>query len=136
MPARLNFGYWILLVLICFSCFETNAAEQTFVGSTPADAEVKTILTIPEGTPVDFIRWRLVMSDNKTFSLEIIYGESKPNTLGFKEDHKLNFKGSYKVSGSPEAAMIYEFDLGSIRPLKMVALNSNLLHILKIKAQI
>jgi hypothetical protein len=72
-----------------------------------------------------------VLSNDKAFSLAIIYGESKPNTLGFKEDHKLNFEGGYAISGSPESAMIYEFSSKSFRStLKMVALNANLLHLL------
>jgi hypothetical protein len=137
MPVRLKFSFWILLVPICCSCFDTNGAEQTFVGSTPADVQVRTILNVPADPPVDFIRWQLVLANNKTFSLGIIYGESKPNTLGFKEDHELSFEGSYIVSGWTGSAMIYEFSSKSFRsPLKMVGLNANLLHILNGKGNL
>ncbi|WP_336516520.1 hypothetical protein [Pollutibacter soli] len=67
---------------VFFSCFE----EQTFVGSTPADPEVRKFLEMPLKDSVDFIRWKLLVSES-TYKLEYNYGVSKPGTPGFYTDH-------------------------------------------------
>lgn len=64
--------------------------EIILVGSTPGDELIKSLLTIPSTTKVDFIRWDLKLTDaganQNSFVLNIAFGEGQPNTSGFKKD--------------------------------------------------
>lgn len=127
----------MLLIHIPFivSCSTTHAPETVLVGSTPGDDLIKSMLSISSTTQVDFIKWNLKLSNNNTFELTINYGESKPNTLGFKGGGQTNSsRGSFVIHTSPENKNfreIYQLKNSSFaRPISMVKLNENLFHIL------
>src|SRR5688500_3542173 len=80
-----------------------STTQVVLVGSTPGDELIKSILSIPIDRTVDFIRWNLVLnnrdSNQNTYSLDIVYGESQPNTLGYKGGgEKLSFEGVFTIS--------------------------------------
>ena len=88
-----------ICLLLLSSCAATNTSTPIIlVGSTPGDEPVKTMLSISENTTVDFIKWSLKLDEKSTFVLDIIYGESQPNTLGFKGGGKTKtIKGIYLI---------------------------------------
>lgn len=58
----------------------------TYVGSTPAGAYIKSILKIEPEVKCDFIRWELALQQStNSFKVNVWYGESQPNTTGFKK---------------------------------------------------
>lgn len=128
----------LLLICIFFlssSCSARNIiTEIVLVGSTPGDEPVKTMLAIPAETKVDFIRWNLILNDKNAFVLDIAYGESKPNTLGFKRDAKQTIKGTYTIVKNKEKNRfkeIYQFKSDEIHEIiSLVKINENLFHIL------
>jgi hypothetical protein len=139
------------LTLLLMFCIATNACSQSnragylspasvYVGSTPGDPMVKSMLNLPADTMIDFIRWDLVLQTSTakedSFVLNIAYGESQPNTLGFKRNgQRALFKGSYTATQSKNEKL-----MGTIYHLKthmlptgvlLVKLNENLLHLLR-----
>src|SRR5689334_17727982 len=52
-----------LLFIFINSC--ANAKEAIYTGSTPANSVVKAFLGIPLKDSIDFIRWKLVVNDNR-----------------------------------------------------------------------
>jgi hypothetical protein len=74
--------------------------EMTLLGSTPADAPIKSMLGIAANKNIDFMKWNLSLIDEgngtKKFLLAVNYGVSQPNTLGFiNGGEKLNITGNY-----------------------------------------
>ena len=138
MPTVKTFIRNALLLMCIFltaSCSAGNInPEIILIGSTPGDQPIKTMLTIPAETKVDFIRWNLILDNKKTFVLDIAYGESKPNTLDFKSAGKQTIKGTYLIVKNLEDNRfkeIYQFksdDLPEI--ISIVKINENLFHIL------
>jgi hypothetical protein len=93
------------------------------------------MLSISTATQVDFIKWNLNLNDNKTFALNIVYGESQPNTLGFKSGGQTKrFQGSFAVDTSPENKAfreVYQLKSHSLAgTISLVKLSENLFHIL------
>lgn len=118
---------------------KAKVQDITLVGSTPGDSLIKTMLTIPQETIVDFIRWELNLTSDgnrpQAFSLNLEYGEAQPNTLGFKQGgQKQILEGSYIISrnkNSSEAKMVYEFKNSVNRSaFYLVRLTENLFHLL------
>jgi len=138
MPTVKTFIRKALLLMCIFltaSCSAGNInSEIILIGSTPGDEPIKTLLTIPAETKVDFIRWNLILDDKEAFVLDIAYGESKPNTLDFKSAGKQTIKGTYLIVKNQEDSRfkeIYQFksnDLPEI--ISIVKINENLFHIL------
>lgn len=130
------FSQKILLVVFVFlstSCSATNSkSEINLTGSTPGDQPIKTLLKIPAETKVDFIRWNLLLNDKNAFVLDINYGESQPNTLGFKKNGKMKtFKGSFSVSEVGNFKEVYRLkSSGFLSEILMVKLNDNIFHLL------
>lgn len=143
-PLRAFLFYKLVLACILFvsSCSGATSGPVSgiaLVGSTPGDELIKFLLTIPPNTKVDFIRWRLTLTDRKpdqgAFELHILFGESKPNTLGFSGGgERLSFEGTYTVSQSKNGRLNGEIlHLKSSRlsgSLSMVKLSDNLFHLL------
>lgn len=133
-----------LCVLILFSEMRPNygkaSTETVLVGCTPGDPLIKSVLNIFYKTNVDFIRWNLTLKSTvtgfNTFILNLNYGESKPNTLGFKEGgEKLYLEGTYDVSTITEGNLkrtIYQLKCNNskINIISFVKLNENLYHLL------
>ncbi|MEP6847025.1 MAG: hypothetical protein ABI861_13525 [Panacibacter sp.] len=112
----------ILSILLTVSCAEGK--ENTYTGSTPADRIVRSFLEIPMADSVEFIRWQLTLG-NDHYTLHCNYGISKPNTNGFMEGgRKMELSGSFKKEKN-----VYQLK-ESDRVLKLMELNTDLLHIL------
>lgn len=132
-----TFKDFILLMFIglATSCSAiANESEIELVGSTPGDEPIKSMLSISATTQVDFIKWNLKLSDN-TFELDIVYGESQPNTLGFKGGGETSsFRGLLVIDKSPENKHfreVYQLKIkGFAEPLSLVKINETLFHIL------
>lgn len=135
-------AYLLVVFLLPFSCsggkeFNATASEKVFVGSTPGDSLIKAMLFIPHEINVDFIQWKLKLNstdDKSTFVLNIVFGESQPNTLGFKKDHKKTFEGVFTSSEKTIAdhqAGIYHLKSPEFQQaISMIKINSHLLHVL------
>lgn len=111
------------------------ASEIVLVGSTPGNEYITSMLSISTATQVDFIKWNLNLNDNKTFALNIVYGESQPNTLGFKSGGQTKrFQGSFVVDTSPgnkHFREVYQLKSHSLAgTISLVKLSENLFHIL------
>lgn len=112
-----------LLLILLASC--AGGKEVIYIGSTPANsAVVRSFLGIPLSDSVDFIKWKLY-SFNDHYTLQCQFGISKPNTDGFtNEDQKVEVKGQVRKEKN-----FWYLHNGS-KVLKMLELNSNLLHLL------
>lgn len=103
-----------------------DAKEKYYTASTPAANIIRSFLGISLTDSIDFIRWKLTLTDVK-YSLECNYGIGKPNTNGFYDGgKKVAFGGP--VQWDP-ITNTYQLQ-NSNRVLKFAELNSNLLHIL------
>ncbi len=137
----------ILTVLLIFwttfnACSQANTSTQpatVFVGSTPGDSFIRPLLNIPDKITIDFIRWDLALQnkENKanTFTLNIMFGEGQPNTLGFKGGgEKRSFKGKYTVFENKDGMLngeVYQLKTDNSRTaISFIKLNDNLLHLL------
>lgn len=95
------------LIVSCFILFFSSCSQATgnntfrLVGCTPGDSLIKSRLGIPMATMVDFIKWELSLdtSGKKNFMLTIVFGESQPNTLGFKQGgEKKTYQGGFTIT--------------------------------------
>ena len=118
---------------------DNSSSEIMLVASTPGDSIIKSLLTIPPDTKVDFIRWNLAFkkgeNDSKIFLLNINFGVGQANTTGFIGDgQKLTLEGKYTVSKSYNGNVNTEvYNFKSDKPniaISLVKLNDNLFHIL------
>jgi hypothetical protein len=112
----------------------SQTKPEHFVGSTPCDAYIKSILRLDEDTPCEFIKWRVdVNIPAKSFTAEVLYGLSLPNTNGFQNGgKKLTISGKVEVSKDERSGKpIFTLVSSSFKsPLAMRALDSNVLHML------
>lgn len=121
------------VVLFSGSCSAVNTqAEISLVGSSPADELIKSILIIPAGQKVDFINWDLELTNKNTFVLNIVFGESQPNTLGFiGGGEKRTYKGTFSVSESSNFEEVYHLkSAGLSTEIRIAKLNENIFHLL------
>ena len=122
------------------SCSQTKAANadtSLFIGSTPCDSLINSMLELPSGINCEFIKWRVSfytesISTGK-FSLRILFGESQPNTNGFKGGgQQKELKGTYTVkkgTSALPAANVYELHSNQIKSsLWLVQMDDNLFH--------
>lgn len=110
-----------ILFIFVNSCAHSKE-PATYTGSTPANAVVKAFLGIPLKDSIDFIRWKLVVNDNR-YELQCQYGISKAGTNGFVEKKLAAFSGAIKKEGN-----YYHFVNGS-REMILLKINANLFHI-------
>lgn len=144
--------HWILTSLIViiglgffhFSSITTDESSKIkLVASTPCDEPIKSIFEIPSDLTVDFIRWNLNLkntkSENPTFTLNIVYGESKPNTLGFKVNHEKSIEGEFKIYKNKGKLEGEIFELVSKKlktEILMIKLTDNIFHLLTPEKQL
>ena len=114
----------LIAILLSFTLLVSSAdsKEINYTASTPADPLVRTFLGISLTDSIDFIRWKLSITDNK-YSLVCSYGIGKPNTNGFYDEKKVGFSGIVKRENNN-----YVLERGN-HVLKLIALNENLLYI-------
>lgn len=124
-----------LIVLLTFglygSCSGADGLSQ-YVGCTPGDAAIAGRLGIPAGTVIDFIKWELALDHTQhSFRLNITYGESQPNTLGFKNGgQQKSYQGEFR---SRKEKGVERFGLTSrdfTAEIALLQLNPNILHLL------
>lgn len=112
----------------------SNLPDITFAASTPGHSLIKSMLSIPEDAKIDFMRWDLLLKKNGgasgSFLLNISYGESKPNTLGFKEEQELALKGEYVVIHKRNNEIYHLKNDNPAVSIMLVKINENLFHIL------
>jgi len=116
----------IIVTLLSFTFFIScpNSKETNYTASTPAAPVVRTFLGISLTDSIDFIRWKLTLTDLR-YSLECNYGIGKPNTNGFYDGgKKVALSGTVKKENNN-----YILQNGN-ETLKFAEINSNLLHIL------
>lgn len=116
---------------------ETKSSfDIELIASTPADSFIKSAFNINQSTVVDFIRWDLKLkTGDNTFDLNINYGESQPNTSGFKKGgEKQVISGIFSVSKSEKGELLGDvFELKSAKNqtfISFVKINDNLFHLL------
>ena len=112
----------LLCMLVFISC--ASSKEKNFTASTPAGTVVRSFLGISPEDAVDFIRWKLTLDNNK-YSLQCNYGIGKPNTNGF-----INSGKNIALNGTLQKEQNRWTLQHDDRVLKMIELNSNLLHLL------
>lgn len=120
---------FLLINLTGLNCHGTLASakeEITWVGSTPGDRTIRTMLGIPLQDSVDFMKWKLVTND-RLFKLHIVYGLSKPNTQDFMKRHDLEFTGSCEKRN--DRSSIYTLS-GKKLLLRFIQLDDNTIHLL------
>ncbi|HET6768054.1 MAG TPA: hypothetical protein VFH08_11665 [Chitinophagaceae bacterium] len=101
-----------------------DSKETIYTASTPAGSMVRTFLGISLSDSVDFIRWRLSLTD-VMYKLECNYGIGRPNTNGFvKDGKKVVLTGA--VKRQENIYILQNKNAG----LRLAELNANLLHIL------
>jgi hypothetical protein len=131
-----------ICLLLATSCSATNTNEQiTLVGGTPGEEPIKQMLSIPTGTNVDFIKWHLELDNKSAFVLDIIYGESQPNTLGFKAGGQTkSIKGTYLVTKKEETSRfkeVYQLTSDDLPGnITLVKINENVFHVLTLQHQL
>ena len=124
------------------SCSQVNktgelASADTFVGSTPCDSLIRSLLQVSPIIPCEFIKWRLNLykakADSGTFQLDALYGISQPNTNGFiGGGTKLVINGNYTISnGTAESPRrrLYHLNGNTISsPLLLIEMDEHILH--------
>ena len=129
----------LLLFLASISVFkiqsQATATPATFIelqASTPCDSLMRAMLHIKQVEAIDFIRWNLVLSPNNSFELSIKYGESQPNTLGFKVEYHQEIKGTFSLqkSTAPKGDIYHLSTTDSGISFSFIKLNEDLYHLL------
>lgn len=100
-----------------------HGKETAYVGSTPADRDVRVFLGISLTDSIDFIRWKVMINDNH-YSLDCQYGISKGGTPGFINEKKVVFAGSLAKQD------IYLQLKHGHNVFYLLHVNNNLLHLL------
>lgn len=138
----LTYGFIIGLLInnSCAWAAKTNDSKSdiVLVACTPGDSLIKSHLSIPSEIIIDFIRWELTLNqtvEKQAFVLNIQFGESQPNTLGFKSGgHKKTFEGEFSISNDNSERIsgdIYHLKSRQFtQEISMVRLNDNLFHLL------
>ncbi|HMO62117.1 MAG TPA: hypothetical protein PKC39_07700 [Ferruginibacter sp.] len=122
-----------------FSCASDTNVNIMLVGCTPGDDLIKLQLSIPKETTIDFIKWDLTFNtlNPNTFILNIAYGESQPNTLGFKEGgQRRSYQGEYHISKSSNNEIYKLRSNGFQTDIEMIKLNENVFHLLTPQKQL
>lgn len=132
---------YMMLLAFCITLagYSQNSQPEThlFVGSTPADSLIKSLLQIPAADKAEFIKWELNLPAGAVagkFSFVAWYGESQPNTNGFTSSSrkKITATGNYTTSHGttylPKATIFY-LDAGNLsNKIVLVQLDGNVLH--------
>ena len=138
----LNFKTFLLIGLVSFGlslnagCPTPNAPQAAdsavFVGSTPCDSLIRSIIGIPQDAPCDYIKWVFRLQDNSAeFQLNISYGEYLINTQLFQHGGtSMAYAGKYKIiAGQDSARRIYYLSAEKMpAQLILVRFDENIFH--------
>lgn len=129
---------WVICLSALGSCAQNNRQVENvsvlYAGSTPCDSFIRARLHIPAEIKCDFIKWELSLgpAGADTFIIKAAFGESKPNTNGFKKAEYFFAKGRYdyvKGSGENPANRVLNLHAPELNsPLSLIVLDSNILH--------
>lgn len=141
--------FGIYLATIAFICFMVLSAQSQnirpghspapilFVGSTPCDPFIKSLLRIQDDAKCEFLKWELTLYKSQinsdSFKLSVVYGESQPNTNGFiNGGKKVEITGKYTIGhgiyGNPHIK-VYHLNGASFRSSVLLAeMDQNILH--------
>ncbi|MDX1941701.1 MAG: hypothetical protein SFU99_14170 [Saprospiraceae bacterium] len=127
-----------LIMLYAYSKQTTtniNETKSILVASTPGGIVLKSMLGIPIKDSIDFIRWNLTIQEDRLFVLNLHYGLSQPNTLGFQKDgERLNLQGTYTITSSKKKTLngvIYTLKSDAVpAPIRFIQVNNNVFHLL------
>lgn len=126
----MQFLKYFLFVLLAGASLVPNIdpdALAIFVGSTPCDTDMRKAFAVPEKENCEFIKWRLQLDDgNKRFQMAVTFGESQPNTNGFKGGGtRREITGTFQSDES-----FYRLQSPELQQdLFLVVLNDNLFHL-------
>lgn len=138
--------YLVNLSLLCFMVLSTRSqtipadnfpAPILFVGSTPCDPFIKSLLRIQADAKCEFIKWELQLDKNQidsgTYKLSFVYGESQPNTNGFiNGGKKIDVTGKYiigyGIDGNPHAKVYHLNGERFQSPVLLAEMDQNILH--------
>lgn len=118
------------------STIQAISSDQ-YTGSSPCDALIKSVLDIPSSDSCEFLKWEMKLSkggmDTGSFQFTVIYGESQPNTNGFKGGGtRKEAKGKYTISRSSlsgSGRKIYHLTGTNIHPeLLLIEMDNNIFH--------
>lgn len=112
-------------------------SSEHYTGSTPCDALIKSILNILPGDTCEFLKWEMTISkgsvDTGSYQFTVHYGESQPNTNGFKGGGTMiEVSGKYSISkgnASGSGRKIYHLTGTKIHPeLTLIEMDNNIFH--------
>lgn len=116
-----------------------NNDKIVLLGCTPGDDLIKFQLGISNETIIDFIKWDLTLDslNQNNFVLKINYGESQPNTLGFKTGaKKKSYQGEFRIS-KENGNEIYQLNCAGFQnEITLIKLNANIFHFLTPQKQL
>lgn len=128
---------WLYFFLLFFiapltvTCADRQpAAAFVLIGSTPGDDQIKKLLKIPASNPIDFISWQISFDGSNNFALDVQFGISQPNTLGFKADgEKRTINGKYAITSSIRSGNLLQLQsTGLSGNILIKQINENLFH--------
>lgn len=89
----------LLISLLWLLINSVSPQEILYHGSTPCHPFVNQALSIKSSC--EFIKWKLYLKPDQSFTLSVLYGESQPNTNGFKQGGtRVEINGQYFVQGN------------------------------------
>jgi len=138
----------LIPLLVFATIFSSSSGQEettlepdklVLTGSTPCDQLMKSTLYLPSDELIDFMKWELTLTGNAdkgSFLLNLNYGESQPNTSGFKQGGK-----NISCSGKYDAVLSDSENLhGTVYSLRsndktgiiirMIKVNENIFHLL------
>ena len=130
----------VTCLLVTSSCSQKKSGSNLhstddFVGSTPCDSLIKSLLQIPSATTCDFIKWELSLQKNSpdTFQLTALYGETQNNTNGFKGGgKKIVINGKHVIgngaNANPKAKVYYLQGEKLTTSFLLIEMDGNILH--------
>lgn len=136
---------WLNCALFYSACLDAQTPhkpsfDMVLIASTPGDSLIKSALGIDQNRLVDFIRWDVglnvsAVEGSRNFELHINYGESQPNTMGFKNGgEKKTVKGTFTISKSSNSELmsdVYNLTTSdNLIQISFIKLNDNLYHLL------
>ena len=111
------------LIIITLCLVACTTVGQTYVGSTPAHQVVRSFLQISLTDSIDFIRWKLELSQGK-FKIHCRYGLAKAGTPGFSNEKTVRFEGSLTKNDN------YYYLTYKDRKICLLGVNENIFHFL------
>lgn len=143
MKKAINLSIALLAGLITIGAWGENNSPgsfplaNVFAGSTPCDSLIKVLLGIEADATCDFIKWELRLHQTQTtsnaFELNILYGESQPNTNGFiNGGTRIETTGIYNtlqgMDGYPQVKVLQLNAKRFLSPVLLVEMDNNILH--------